>query len=127
MYNLTPGESQWTKPFNDSFVTYLTVRGPAQADHLLIYRQEPVRPNLIRKRLKRYGQAAGVKVWPHRLRRTLATRLLSQGMPITSIQRLLGHDKLETTMIYARVYDETVRQDFEQAMARLGHISSLTD
>lgn len=82
---------------------YLAVRGPAQTDHLLIYRQRSLQPNLIRKRLNRYGQAVGVKVWPHRLRHTLATRLLNQGMRITSIQRLLGHDKLDTTMIYAHV------------------------
>jgi site-specific recombinase XerD len=107
--------------------TYLTVRGPAQTDHLLIYRQQALQPNLIRNRLNRYGQAVEVKIWPHRLRHTLATRMLNQGMPITSIQRLLGHDKLETTMIYARVHDETVRHDFEQAMARLNQASALTD
>jgi hypothetical protein len=63
--------------------------------------------------------AAGVKVWPHRLRHTLATRLVNAGMDIVSIQRLLGHEKLETTMIYAHVHDTTVERDFRQAMARL--------
>jgi len=99
---------------------YLAVRGPAGSDHLLLYRQQAIQPSLIQGRLYRYGQAAGVKVSPHRLRHTLATRLLNQGMPITSIQRLLGHDKLDTTMVYAHVHDETVRSDFEQAMTRLG-------
>lgn len=99
---------------------YLTVRGPATSDHLLMYRQQPIRPSLIQERLYRYGKTVGVKVSPHRLRHTLATRLLNQGMPITSIQRLLGHDKLSTTMVYAHVHDETVRSDFEQAMTRLG-------
>lgn len=99
---------------------YLAVRGPATSDHLLIYRQQAIRPSLIQERLYRYGNTVGVKVSPHRLRHTLATRLLNQGMPITSIQRLLGHDKLSTTMVYAHVHDETVRSDFEQAMTRLG-------
>ncbi len=40
-------------------------------------------------------------------------------MPITSLQRLLGHEKLATTMIYARVHNETVRRDYERAYARL--------
>jgi hypothetical protein len=40
-------------------------------------------------------------------------------MDIVSIQRLLGHEKLNTTMIYARVHDTTVERDFRQAMARL--------
>ena len=52
---------------------------------------------------------------------------LNQGMPITSIQRLLGHDRLETTMIYAHVHDETVLQDFEQASADLSRASLLTE
>lgn len=99
---------------------YLVVRGRAQSDHLLIYRQQAIRYRLIQGRLYRYGEAVGVKVSPHRLRHTLATRLLNQGMSITSIQRLLGHDQLNTTMIYAHVHDETVRSDFEQAMTRLG-------
>ncbi len=40
-------------------------------------------------------------------------------MPITLLQRLLGHDKLETTLVYARVHNETVRCDYERAQARL--------
>jgi len=66
-------------------------------------------------------------VSPHRLRHTLATRLLNGGMSITSLQRLLGHEKLETTLIYARVHNETVRRDYERAQARLTPASSLAD
>ena len=82
---------------------YLAVRGPAQTDHLLIFRQKQMRPELVQTRLRRYGAAVGVKVSPHRLRHTLATRLVNGGMEITSLQRLLGHEKLDTTMIYAHV------------------------
>lgn len=98
---------------------YLAVRGPARSDHLLIFRQEAVRACLIQERLKRYGRAVDIRVSPHRLRHTVATRLLNQGMPITSLQQLLGHEKLETTMVYAHVHNETVRSDFEEAMGRL--------
>jgi site-specific recombinase XerD len=98
---------------------YLAVRGQAQADHLLVFRQQEVKSSLVRDRLGRYGEAVEVEVSPHRLRHTLATRLVNVGMEITSIQRLLGHDKLATTMIYAQVHDVTVEGDFRQAMARL--------
>ena len=98
---------------------YLAVRGEAQTDHLLTFGQAAVKPRLVEQRLARYGMAIGLRVWPHRLRHTLATRLVNTGMPIVSIQRLLGHDKLETTMIYARVHDITVEYDFRLAMARL--------
>ena len=106
---------------------YLPVRGEAQTGHLLIYRQQAVTFDLIRGRLSRYGQQAQVAVSPHRLRHTLATRLLNEGMPITSLQRLLGHEKLETTLLYARVHDETVRRDFERAQARLAPTPPLAD
>ena len=98
---------------------YLPVRGPAQSDHLLLYEEQPLKPTLIQGRLRRYGQRVCVDVSPHRLRHTLATRLLNEGMPITSLQRLLGHEHVATTLIYARVHNKTVQRDYEHAYARL--------
>lgn len=66
------------------------------------------------------GQAAGqIAVTPHQLRHTLATRLLNARMPITGIQKILGHDHLNTTMIYARVLDVTLEADYQQAMRQI--------
>ena len=48
-------------------------------------------------------------VHPHRFRRTLATRLLVRGMPVEQVQKILGHSKIETTLIYAKVSDQDVR------------------
>jgi site-specific recombinase XerD len=104
---------------------YLPLRGAAQTDQLLIFRQQALKPGLIETRLHRYGQQAQVEVSPHRLRHTLATRLLNEGMPITSLQHLLGHERLDTTLLYARVHNETVRQDYERANARLSPETSL--
>ena len=104
---------------------YLPLRGVAQTEHLLVFRQQALKPDLIRPRLQRYGQQAQVEVSPHRLRHTLATRLLNEGMPITSLQHLLGHESLDTTLIYARVHNETVRRDYERANARLSPETSL--
>jgi integrase/recombinase XerC len=52
----------------------------------------------------------------HRLRHTFATRLLNAGMEVTRIQKLLGHEHLNTTMIYARVLDHTLEADYRRAM-----------
>jgi hypothetical protein len=57
-----------------------------------------------------------VKVYPHRLRHTAATQLLNAGCRVTSIQRFLGHKELSTTMVYARVHDQTVADDYYAAM-----------
>jgi site-specific recombinase XerD len=66
------------------------------------------------------GEAAGVPgVTPHRLWHTLATHLLNVGMDITQIQKLLGHQHLDTTMIYARVLDPTLEAQYRQAMAHI--------
>jgi site-specific recombinase XerD len=66
------------------------------------------------------GQAAGVPgVTPHRLRHSLATRLLNAGMDITRIQKLLGHAELKTTMAYAQVLDLTLEADYRQAMDQI--------
>ena len=68
--------------------------------------------------IAKLGEAAGVTgVTPHRLRHTLATHLLNIGMDITQIQKLLGHQHLDTTMIYARVLDTTLEAQYRRAMA----------
>jgi site-specific recombinase XerD len=82
-------------------------------------RRLTVYQGLVPFRLGRYGDTAGVEVSPHWLRHTLATRLVNAGMDIVSIQRLLGHEKLDTRMIYSHVHDKTMEKDFRQAMNRL--------
>lgn len=98
---------------------YLSARGQGSSDHLFLYRAEPVLKDLIRARLKTCGQRVGVKVTPHQLRHTFATQLLNAGCKVTSIQRLLGHRRLNSTMLYARVHDQTVSDDYYRAMARI--------
>ena len=60
-----------------------------------------------------------MKVYAHRLRHTAATQLLNAGCPVTSIQKFLGHKKLNTTIIYARAHDQTVEQDYYAAIQRV--------
>jgi len=99
--------------------TYLAVRGPGPTDHVFLYRNQPVSKDLIRGRIKAAGERVEVKVYPHRLRHTAATQLLNAGCRITSIQKFLGHKELNTTMIYARVHDQTVADDYYAAMSQI--------
>jgi site-specific recombinase XerD len=81
---------------------------------------QPITNDWLRDHILALGQAADIpNVSPQRLRHTLATRLLNAGMDITRIQKLLGHELISTTMIYARVHDATVEMDYRQAMGRL--------
>jgi len=83
---------------------------------------QPITDSWLRDHTAALGEAAGVPdVTPHRLRHTLATRLLNAGMDITRIQKLLGHQHLDTTLIYARALDTTVEADYRQAMRQIEH------
>lgn len=51
----------------------------------------------------------------HTARHTCATLLVHQGVPITTVQRLLGHTSVKTTQIYSEVMDETMIKDLMRA------------
>lgn len=95
---------------------YLDLRGLGSADHVFLYRNAPLCKDLVRDRLHAAGARAGVKVSPHRLRHTFATQLVNAGCKITTIQQLLGHQRINSTLIYARVHDRTVAEDYYAAM-----------
>lgn len=118
------GDRDRVIPMTEQLVTvlqdYLAVREPAVTDHLLIYNEALLNPYLVPDRLRRFGQKAQIEpLTPHRLRHTLATFLINYGMPITSLQKFLGHQDINKTLIYARVYDETVQKQFAAAMAQI--------
>ena len=102
-----------------AIAAYLPVRGQGTTDHVFLYRHRAVQKDLIRCRIKAAGERVGVQVTPHRLRHTCATQLLNAGCRVMSIQKLLGHRQLDTTLGYARVHDQTVSADYFAAMARV--------
>ena len=109
-----------TPQLKQVLVDYLVVRGSSATDHLLLARGKPVGYQLVYQRLQKFGQRAAIpQMSPHRLRHTLATLLINAGMPIVSLQKLLGHQNINETLIYARVHDETVRQQFAAAMKQV--------
>lgn len=98
---------------------YLPVRGPALTDHVFIYRHKFLSKDLVRNRLRGAGKRLGFKVTPHMLRHTFATQLVNAGADIITIQTLMGHKRLNTTMTYAHVHDETVANDYFRVMAEI--------
>ena len=64
----------------------------------------------IEHRLRELGKQLGIpKVHPHKFRRTLATMAIDKGMPIEQLQRLLGHQRIDTTLQYAMVKQSNVK------------------
>lgn len=61
-------------------------------------------------RLRKLGRKLNInKVHPHKFRRTLATKAIDKGMPIEQVQQLLGHQKIDTTLQYAMVNQNNVK------------------
>lgn len=57
----------------------------------------------------------------HQSRHTFATTItLSQGMPIETVSRLLGHTNIKTTQIYAKITNEKISRDMSALTERLG-------
>lgn len=76
---------------------------------------ERMTPGGVRKMLKTVGEIAHVEnVHPHRFRRTLATNLINRGMPIQEVARVLGHDRLDTTMTYIYIDDHDVQVSYRK-------------
>lgn len=64
----------------------------------------------IEARLRKLGKELNIpKVHPHKFRRTLATIAIDKGMPIEQLQRLLGHQRIDTTLQYAMVKQSNVK------------------
>lgn len=100
----------------EALKAYLLVRGVGPTEHVFLYRNQALSKTLVAGRIRAAGKRVGLKVHPHRLRHTAATQLLNAGCRITSIQKLLGHRQIGTTLINARVHDQTVADDYYQAM-----------
>jgi len=56
------------------------------------------------------------RVHPHLLRHTVAQHLLEGGMPLDQVQKFLGHERLETTQIYAESTPAMIRKSYEKAL-----------
>lgn len=71
----------------------------------------PISTRQINRAIHEAADAAGLRkrVTPHTLRHSFATHLLEQDVDIRVIQVLLGHAKLDTTALYARVATKTIR------------------
>ena len=68
----------------------------------------------LRKMVKVVAKRAGIKkrVYPHLFRHSLACNLLNRGANIITIQSILGHADIRTTMIYARSSPQRVKQEY---------------
>jgi integrase/recombinase XerD len=102
-----------SRALTDAMTLYLTTRS-LPSDYLFSTAAgEPLDDSYMRHMLARYGAKAGMshRVHPHLLRHTYGTWLYDEGVPLTTIQSQLGHDRLETTAIYAHASGKRQAED----------------
>ncbi len=73
----------------------------------------------IQLRLAAYCHQAGVWITCHQFRHTFGRHLTEARVPVTSIQRLLGHVRLGTTEIYLHISDQQIQADYEAALTQI--------
>lgn len=78
---------------------------------------KPLNISGVESRLREIGrEAVGLRLHPHKFRRTMATRAIDKGMPIEQVQVLLGHSKIDTTLCYAMVDQQNVKRSHRKYM-----------
>ena len=115
------GDKDRTVPLNNdvrrALTLYQAVRPTVANDYVFIgQRGEALKPQGVQQVVAKYARRAGLpKVTPHILRHTFAKHVLDAGEDLATVQRLLGHERLETTAIYT----QPTSRDLEEAVRRL--------
>ncbi len=97
------------------------------ADFLLTHQGRRVPAETIRDELHRAAAEAGIDdVVPHMLRHTYATALVNAGCSLQALMALLGHVSAAMSLRYGRLFDATVRDEYQRALtlakAQLGPV-----
>ena len=77
----------------------------------LLYPFNRLKISGVEIRMRQLGRKINIeRVHPHKFRRTMATRAIDKGMPIEQVQKILGHQQIDTTMQYAMVNQSNVKE-----------------
>jgi site-specific recombinase XerD len=90
---------------------FLVEKGPSKG--------KPISVRGIQKRIEFYSKKSGISVSCHQLRHTLATQLLNAGAGLVTIQNLLGHSRIKTTMRYCKLSNLKAQREYHEAMAKI--------
>ena len=95
-------------------------RRPAQ--FLFTHHGRRLSQNAVRAELDWAAETAGLEhITPHQLRHTYATALINAGVSLQALMALLGHMSAEMSLRYGRLFDTTVRAEYERALDLAKH------
>jgi site-specific recombinase XerD len=99
---------------------YLAIRPSVPSDFVFLsYQLDSLSTTAIHLRLMRYRKQSAVSLTAHRLRHSFANDLLNADVPVTTIQKLMGHRWIETTQNYVLANDHQVQADYYAACPRI--------
>ena len=73
----------------------------------------------IQLQLAKYCRQADIWVTCHQLRHTYACRMIAADVPVTSVQKMLGHTSIRTTQLYVNVADRQVEKDYHVGIQKV--------
>jgi integrase/recombinase XerD len=84
--------------------------------HFTPGKEFPVRPRRAQGLVKEVGDLAGLTkdITPHVLRHTFTATARQKGISLATVQKILGHDRLQTTTIYLNFTDTHIQEEFER-------------
>lgn len=86
---------------------------------------KPLSVRGIQKRIEYCSKKSGIAVSCHQLRHTMATQLLNADADIVTIQNLLGHTRIKTTMRYCRLSNTKAQRDYYKAIGKIEEQSGI--
>ncbi len=94
--------------------TWRTSTGPNTTEMLITNSNGgPLDRYSVSRTVARCARWAGIgHVHPHQLRHTLATQAINRGMSLEAIAAMLGHKSMRMTLVYARIADRTVADQY---------------
>jgi site-specific recombinase XerD len=112
-------------PLHPELVALLAAWTAGNLEHIRRHRRlvadhrGPLDRHRIGRIVRRVGRSCAVSVHPHQLRHTLATQAINRGMRLEAIAALLGHKKMEMTLIYARIANRVVADEYAAVSAKI--------
>lgn len=109
---------------SDTLAAYLRIRLHTSEQRVFLvekglHKGSPISVRGIQKRIEYYAKKSGISVSCHQLRHTMATQLLNADADLVTIQYLLGHTRIKTTMRYCHLSNMKAQRDYYKAVTKV--------